>query len=154
MGSRQLGLLTFNLRSSEASALKQTSKGKERSVPPSQPFKALDVSPCVDPGLARKLRHLHLSFLAHYATHHTQEVYLFIGKYFNFKTFSSCGFKGKKGARVGVFGKQTRLLSHLIFRIKVQYLFSRNKRLLVEKSNTSVSRFTVQMPVLHLMLSL
>lgn len=40
------------------------------------------------------------------------------------------------------------------FKSKVQYLFSRNEGLLMEKNNTSVSWFTVQMPVIHFMSSL
>lgn len=64
-----------------------------------------------------KLSHLDLNcqipFLAHYAIHNTQEVYLFIGKKKKKKKkekkmvfkeyFYSCGSEESSGARVGVF---------------------------------------------------
>lgn len=102
------------------------------------------------------------SFLAHYATHNTQEVYLFIGKIFFKEYFLFMWIGGKYCPRCQYVLKANAIfLSCPVFnftpvcmKAKV-YLFCKNEEgLLIEKNYTSVLQFTVHMPpVIHLILS-
>ncbi len=125
--------------------------------------------PCANLGFAQscitKLSHLDLnyqiSFLAHYATHNTQEVYLFIGKTFFKEYFLFMWIGGKYWPRCqyvlkanAIFVMSCFNFTSVCMKAKV-YLFCKNEEgLLIEKKDTSVLQFTVHMlPVTHLILS-
>lgn len=94
-------------RSRVASDQKQTSKGKEGSMPYFHVLQTVWRQPCVNLGLARKLRHLVLNCQISFKhtmqlTTHRKCTYL-LAKNKVFNTFHSCGFERQFGANVGVF---------------------------------------------------
>lgn len=108
VGSRQLGLLTLYLQTDTGARWPplKSRHPKGRSVQchatssPSERWTSTPVWIWVLRGNCVTLIWA-VRFLAHYATHNTEEVYLFIGKYFIFKTFSFCGFWRKERRKSG-----------------------------------------------------
>lgn len=102
------------------------------------------------------------SFLAHYATHKTQEVYLFIGKTVFFKEYFLFMWIGRKfWPWCQYFLEANAIICHICFnftsvcKLGKVFILQNEEGLLIEKNNTSVSQFTVHMPpVIHLILSL